>query len=448
MQSNSSILPNPVVKGKFKFPHVLILLILIVEPNYNFLLLYNYNEISLLGFFKPVDILITLLLLYYFFFDKYKEKREIYFNHKILKYLMYFFIFYILYTAVISGTSNLLEAFKSGRYMLYISLFYIFDFYLDSKEIFHKYFLFLRYTVYLTAVIIVLEYFNVHILFRIPNVTDYGIPRIYFTHFTIITFILSLGVFQKIVGYSGEYKIKNIELIFCIFYVITSLTRSLWIATLGIFLIIQILSLLKIYSHIKIKNQIIYIGLILIFVFLFIGLIFNLGLQNTFLDRILYAENDIRYGEGTLADRIWSLNIWLDLSDKMGLQYTGLGFAHGYSGFIQGMNFMPSEYSSGAWGTEMGIGFALIYWGYIGTIAFHILIFKLAFNLMNVLRNIKNKLTFSIGISVSICILINFIFITWASSSILYLINIAFFLSFFNTSIRIFEINNIDEVIN
>jgi hypothetical protein len=96
----------------------------------------------------------------------------------------------------------------------------------------------------------------------------------------------------------------------------------------------------------------------------------------------------------------------------------------------------------GTWGTELGFGFALIYWGYIGAIIFHFLIFKLAFNIMRVIKKINNKIAFSFGLSVSTVIFTNFIIYTFFAGSILNLINIAFLLAFFNSSVYLFQESN------
>jgi hypothetical protein len=424
-------------KNKIKFPHILIFLILISEPSYNFLMLYDFNLISIQGLFKIFDIFIALLVFLYFFRSD-KSKVIIAFNDSGIKWLIAFIVFYIIYTPLIAKTSNLLEAFRAGRLMLYVFLFYIFNYYINNEKIFYAFFMFLKYTVYITGIIIIIELIGINILVFHMVPKDYGIPRIYFTHFTLMLFLLTFGIIQRIVKYNGEYKIKNIELILIIFYIITSLTRSLWIATLGLLFIIQIISMFKIYKYFRVQRQIFNVFLILFVIVLFIILINYSGLQNIFIDRITFASNDIKYGEGTFSGRIQGLDIFLNsIVKKMGLIYTGLGFPHGYSDFINSFYFLQSDI--GSWGSETGIGMALIYFGYIGAAAFHFLIFIIVYDILKRLKTIENKLAFSIGLSLAIVILTNFIFITWASPYIMNFINLAFFLSFFNASVNIFE---------
>ena len=136
--------------------------------------------------------------------------------------------------------------------------------------------------------------------------------------------------------------------------------------------------------------------------------------------------------------------MWLSISESKNLSLTGLGFTHGYSDFIQNSFFVSSANRGwGTWGTELGFGFAIIYWGYIGAIIFHFLIFKLAFNIMRVIKKINNKIAFSFGLCVSIVIFTNFIVYTFFGGSMLNLINIAFLLALFNNSFYLFEASEV-----
>ena len=427
------------------FPQLLIFLILIAEPNFNFLLFYDYNELSLLGFFKPADIPILILVLYYLIFDFKFDKTETYFNKKNIYYIICFVVFYIFYTFIIAKTSNILEAFKTSRYILYIFLFFIFKYYINSEQILYRFFIFIKLSLYISVIAFFLELVGIHVLFRYWG-TQWIIPRIYFVHTTFVLFIFCLGIIQRIISYSGKYKINNIEIVLCIIFFMTSLSRTLWASALFVIGAIQLIGFLKIYKKIHFQRQILSFGIFLILIIIILSFTFDFGLKNVIFDRLLSAQEDVKYGEGTMTGRLRELEIWLSISENKGLIYTGLGFVHGYSDFIQNTAFLSSSNKGfGTWGTELGFGFALIYWGYFGAMIFHFIIFKLALNIMRFIKNIKNSVSFSIGLSVSIVIFTNFIVYTFFSAAMLNLINIAFLLSLFNNSIKLFE-NEVGEL--
>lgn len=422
------------------FPQLLIFLIIITDSNFNFLLLYDFNEISIIGFFKPADLAITILVLYYFIFDYKFDSTETYFNKNNIIYIIFFVIFYIFYTIIIAQTSNLLEAFRTGRHTLYIFLFFIFKYYISSEKVFYRFFYFIKLSLYISVISFFLELFGIHVLYQHWKEQWMIIPRIYFVHTTFVLFIFGLGIIQKIISYKGRYKINNIDIVFCIIFFLTSLSRTLWASALFVAAVIQIIGFLKIYEKIQFKRQILSFGILFIIIIIVISFTLDLGLKELLFDRLLNAQEDIKYGEGTLAFRLKELGIWLSISENKGLIYTGLGFVHGYSDFVQNSPFILSSNKAwGTWGTELGFGFALIYWGYIGTVIFHLIIFKMTFGIMGIIKILRNNIAFSFGLSISIVILTNFVVYTFFSSAMLNMINIAFLLALFNSSVRLFN---------
>lgn len=407
------------------------LILLISEPNFNFLLLLDSESLSSFGRYKIFDIFALLLILYFLYFKiRNKSSKENYIFNNISKFIFYFITFYILYTAFYTKTSTLLEAFKVGRYTLYFLLYFIFVKLLKNTEVLSLFWGFIRVSNIISFIIFLFELSGINLLYIVPSY-EYLIPRIYYTNGIYFFLVLIFGIFQKLLNYKGKFEVKSSEILISIFLIITSLTRGLWATLILTVILILLISLFN--KNFNIKGKLRFFIIILVILFTSTLLISSLEISNILLNRIYSAERDVSLGQGTFSFRIESLFAYLNISSIYGWEYTGLGLAHGFSNFVQNVSSytFSAGLAGGSWGTEMGVGFPFIYFGYVGGALWTLLFIIIPSKVLKCIKGNFGKLSYIFGLSLSFTIFVTYFIAGMSGNYYSSLITLAFLLAIF-----------------
>lgn len=383
---------------------ILIVIIFFTDPGVLFLRLIDISSLNIEGAFKILDILAAIFLFLFIFSKKYKEKildDKLRFMKIFFRNIFIFWIIYMLYTILFTQTADFLGALKYSRGILYLVYFFLFAYYFKSKSLFDLFWKIFIICIYISFVVYILSLiFQKE--FTIENVTSFEfkpLPRIYFNHYFLIFFMFFTGMIQKILKYNGKYKINNKIIAFSLILLIMALSRNLWITLIISYALIFIIGKVYKISNIQNLNRNFKISVFVI-VILAISyiLLSSYDFINVFSSRVENASLDLNTGKGTFSGRMDAFDYLHRVMIKNGYQYTGLGYPHHSSPFIQGTFSTYFNYSGG-WAVESFIFQNIVQYGYIGTAIFYILILIFLHKFLKFIRVESNPFILSFGFS-------------------------------------------------
>lgn len=406
-----------------KFIYIILFLFIITEPGISLLGMYNTDLLSIQRVFKIYDLFAVLLVILVFFAHNYEDYNENNFKKNFWA-LLVFIIIYIIYTSVYAKTSDLVEAFKSSRPLFYLAMYFVYRLIFRDKAL--RLFIWRIFIVciYLSAFIYIFTFVTRSelLLTFTEGIWEYSpFPRIYWGHYSIIYFFLTLGVIQKLIGYGDEYKVSNPVILITAGLTLLSFTRNLWFSfVIGILLVLIINSLYSIkgIKFSKTLRNLIIISALSLIVFSFV---LDPDILNVLSFRIDDAFIDIRYGEGTFGSRLNTFSTWFTLLQRLNLEYTGLGFAHGQSSYMYSLlATMPGSQTSGAWGVESAIMGYILYFGYIGSIIWITILIFLIHKISQSIKFAKDNLSLVFGFTVVVTLFSAIFVMGWAGHAFTY----------------------------
>ena len=414
-------------KKKNKFFNFI--LTLIIFFCLNALNLFNPDILSSSGVFKINDILIAILITNSI--TRRKKSVAPTSISKIVKFMIYFLLFYFIYTILLVNSATPVEALKISRYYFYLIVFFIIIRNLDIASIMY-FWIFLRLINVFTVAAFIIIFLTQNSLLIGISWEFAPIPRIYHYLYTIAMLIFLFGFVQFVMAYKGKFKINSYEVICALFTILVSLSRGLWIATLlGVIIILLLFTfnIIKSDSYTKkIRNISIFVIVIILASILIID-----KYGDIFSERVIFAQQDVATGGGTYSYRTYFFDLWFSVNEKLGLEFTGLGFPHTQSKLIQSAANIPAAQES--WGTESSIYMNIIQFGYLGFIIWSVCFFLLSFYLIFQNRNIKLNFSAIFGISLSVYIFVSYFIAGFSGQAIIFLL-LGFLLAMYDNSRR------------
>lgn len=428
-------------KERFGFWQFVIIVALLFEPSLKAfsLIILDVNKLSILGAFKIWDLPVLLLFLNILVSERRKHVEHIFIFKNIISFWFAFLIFYNLYTAFLVDTSSLLGAFKYSRAMLYLGMYFVFPYYITSKKVFNKFFIFFR----IANIVVITTYFLTYIFpFEIVpfGPTDaYGyMVRLFWGNPLYILLILNMGLVSYLIKYNRSKWFTNIELGISIFLIFVTLSRNLWVASIISVIIVILLGGFKVYKHIQLKGQLKFLLVLVLLGIISVYVLYSSGYSTVFFDRILFAEQDLSEGKGTFSTRLYQFDKWFYFNKAMGLEYTGLGFPHSTSDFIRSKSYWME--SAESWGAESSIMQGIINWGYIGFGVFALIYLLLLRSIMKTIKKVENKFVFVFGLSIALVFFVSLTGLAFSGTIFESLIPFAFIIAMFERAHYFYEV--------